>query len=214
MTAPVIDHVDETGASCRRHPAAARDGLLQLALVGSRASAFHHDCASKLQGLMMALDELDELTANGDPQLIQAIRTALDSTRELHALLNTNRALTRPAAPSAIAVRELVHRAAEHVRITLQGTLPDAMVAVAVAPTTHALALAFDAAAGAGRGRTLVIAAEIVEREVELVLHAAASQPANASEALAIATFAVTREGGRLWCTAAGDRLVVRLPCP
>jgi hypothetical protein len=214
MTAPVIDHVDETGAACRRHPAASRDSLLQLAMVGSRAPMFHHDCASKLQGLMMALDELDELTANGDPQLIQALQTARDSTRELHTLLNINRALTRPAARLSIAVRELVHHAADQVRLALQGTPPDAMVDVAMAPTTHALALAFDVAAGGVRGGTLVIAGGVVGHEVELVLQAAASQPANASQALAVATFAIAREGGRLWCAAAGDRLIVRLPCP
>jgi hypothetical protein len=214
MSAMVIDHVDETGATCARHPAAARDRLFQLAMVGSRASVFHHDCASKLQGLVMALDELSELATGGDPQLIRAIRTALESTRELHALLNINRALTKPAARTPIAVRELVKRAAEYVRVTLQGTLPDAQVDVAVAPMTQALALVLDVVAGAGRGRTLVVTAEVVEGEVELMMDVAAGQPENVSEALAIATFVVTRDGGRLWCATAGDRLFVRLPCP
>jgi len=214
MSRLALDHVDETGAACPRHPTATRDSLFQLAMIGSRASVFHHDCASKLQGLVMALDELGELTANGDPQLIRAIQTALDSTREIHGLLNTNRALTRSPTRTPIALCDLLKRASEHVRVTLQGALPDAMVHVAVAPATQALALAIDVAAGAGRGRTLGIATEVVGREVELVMHAAASQPAHASEALAIATFVVTRDGGRLWCSTAGDRMFVRLPCP
>ncbi|HEX8106419.1 MAG TPA: hypothetical protein VF516_01775, partial [Kofleriaceae bacterium] len=93
----LAEHVDETGAPCTRHPAISPASLYQLAMVGSRAPAFHHDCASKLQGLVMALDELSELTENGDPQLIRAVETALEASRELNALLNLNRTLTRPA---------------------------------------------------------------------------------------------------------------------
>jgi len=206
-------HVDETGAPCARHPAAAVEHLFQLALVGSRAPVFHHDCASKLQGLVMALDELRELTVNGDPQLTSAVEIALDSMHELHALLNANRALTKPPQRTEIALRDLVGRAAERAGVVLRGTLPEAMVTVAVPATTHALALALDVAGGAKRGRTLVIDAAIVAREVELVLHATNPSPADASEALAIATFVVARDGGRLWCATAGDRLIVRLPC-
>jgi hypothetical protein len=208
-----IDHVDETGAPCARHPAAEIENLLQLALVGSRAPVFHHDCASKLQGLVMALDEIRELTLNGDPQLTSALEIALDSMHELHALLNANRALTKPPRRTEIAVGDLVGRAAERAGVALHGTLPDAMVSVAVSPATHALAIAIEVAVGARRGRTLVIDGGLVAREVELVLHAVAPSPADASEALAIATFVVTRDGGRLWCAAAGDRLVLRLPC-
>jgi len=147
-------HVDETGAPCARHPAAAIEPLLQLALVGSRAPVFHHDCASKLQGLMMALDELRELTANGDPQLTSAVEIALESMHGIHALLNANRALTKPPQRTEIALGDLVGRAAERAGVALRGTLPEAMVTVAVPATTHALALAIDVAGGARRGRT------------------------------------------------------------
>jgi len=104
----VPDHVDETGAPCARHPAISPASLYQLAMVGSRVPAFHHDCASKLQGLVMALDELTELIENGDPQLIRAVETALEASRELNGLLNLNRMLTRPAARTVVAVDELV----------------------------------------------------------------------------------------------------------
>ncbi|HEU4734738.1 MAG TPA: hypothetical protein VFT22_42900, partial [Kofleriaceae bacterium] len=215
MSELVIEHVDETGAPCARHAPVSADALLQLAMVGSRASAFHHDCASKLQGLVMALDELSELTEHGDPQLLRALEAALDSTRELNALLATNRALTKLAARTAIGVTDLVRRAAQRVGVTLQGgqgTASDAMVDVAVPAMTHALALAIDVAAGAGRGRTVALGAELVGEVVELVLASSATPPSNASEALAIASFVIARDGGKLWCTAAGDRLHVRLP--
>ena len=212
MTELGIEHLDETGAPCARHPAAPVAALLQLAMVGSRAPAFHHDCASKLQGLLMALDELQELTENGDPQLLRPIEAAMHASRELNALLNLNRALTKPAAKVAIALRALVTSATERVGVRLAGTLPETPVSVAVPPVTHALALAIDVAAGAGRGRTLTVEARSGERSVELVLHSQTPAPANASESLAVATFVFEREGGKLWCAAGGDRLLVRLP--
>ena len=157
MTA-VPDHVDETGAPCARHPAISPGSLYQLAMVGSRAPAFHHDCASKLQGLVMALDELTELTENGDPQLLRAIETALEASRELNALLNLNRALTRPVPKTMIAVADLVARGAERGGVSLQGALPAGIsVNVGVAAMIHALALVIDIAAGTGRGRSLAI---------------------------------------------------------
>ncbi len=212
MTALALDHLDETGAPCQRHPPASAEGLLQLAMVGSRAPAFHHDCASKLQGLVMALDELSELTENGDPQLIRAIEAAVDASRELNALLNTNRALTKPAAKAQIALRELVTRAAGRVGVALTGALPDATVEVAVPAMTHALAIAIDVTAGSGRGRALTISAELAPGAVELVLQSPAPPPSNSGDVLAIVNFVVAREGGRLRCAATGDRLLVRLP--
>jgi hypothetical protein len=214
VTELAIEHLDEEGAPCAHHGAAAPEVLLQLAMVGSRAPAFHHDCASKLQGLVMALDELSELTENGDPQLVRAIEAASDASRELNALLNTNRALTKPAARTPIALKVLLAGAAHRVAVTLQGTLPDAMVNVTVPAATHALALAFDVAAGTGRARTLAVVATVGAREVDIAMPAAPAQPSNASESIAIATFVMARDGGRLWCARAGDRLFVRLLVP
>src|SRR5690349_1626041 len=176
------DHLDETGAPCARHPAIAPADLYQLAMVGSRAPVFHHDCASKLQGLVMALDELTELTEHGDPQLIRAVETALEASRELNALLNLNRTLTRPAARTAIALDELVTRAAERASVALRGGPPaGVMVNVGVAPMTHALALAIDAAAGTGRSRTLQVTAAPVPGAIELALHSSPLQAPTAS---------------------------------
>jgi hypothetical protein len=212
VTDLAIEHIDDTGAPCPRHPAASAASLFQLAMVGSRAPAFHHDCASKLQGLLMALDEMSELTEHGDPQLLRALEVAVEASRELNALLNVNRALTKPAVRGPIAVRTLVGQAADRVGVRLQGALPDAVVGVAAPSVTHAVALALDVAAGAGRGRSLPIAAALVDRDVELTLTAQLPAPSNASESLAIATYVLVRDGGALWCAEGGAQLVVRLP--
>jgi hypothetical protein len=220
MTAPVLpgEHLDETGAPCARHPAIAPASLYQLAVVGSRAPAFHHDCASKLQGLVMALDELTELTEHGDPQLIRAVETALEASRELNALLNVNRTLTRPAARTPIALDELVTRAAERVGVALRGAAPaGVMVSVGVAPMIHALSLAIDVAAGTGRGRTLGFTTTRDPSPgagaIELALDSSPLQAPSAGEAIAIAGFVIARDGGgRLWCTSSGDQMVIRLP--
>jgi hypothetical protein len=208
------EHLDETGAPCARHPAISPSSLYQLAMVGSRAPAFHHDCASKLQGLVMALDELTELTEHGDPQVIRAVETALEASRELNALLNFNRTLTRPAVKAPIALGELVARAGERVGVALRTSLPEGvMVTVGVAPMVHALALAIDVAAGTGRGRSLAISAAVAAGGVELVFEASPLQASSAGDAVAIAGFIVARDGGgRLWCSATGDRMVISLP--
>lgn len=212
MSELAIEHLDEAGAPCARHGAASAASLLQLAMVGSRAPAFHHDCASKLQGLVMALDELGELTENGDPDLLRAIEAATDASRELNALLNINRALTKPAARTPIALAALLSSAAQRVTVALQGTLPDAQVNVTVPAMTHALALALDVAAGTGRSRSLAVVATAGAREIDIALQTAPAQPSNASESIAIATFVVARDGGSVWCASDGERLFVRLP--
>jgi hypothetical protein len=210
----VPEHVDETGAPCARHAAISPSSLYQLAMVGSRAPAFHHDCASKLQGLVMALDELTELTEHGDPQLIRAVETALEASRELNALLNLNRALTRAVPKTIITVSDLVTRAAERSGVGVRPPLDDTTpVNVGVAAMVHGLALAIDIAAGTGRGRALAVTARQADGQVDLVFQASPMQPSNAGDLLAIAGFIVGRDGGgKLWCSAAGDQIVIRLP--
>jgi 6,7-dimethyl-8-ribityllumazine synthase len=87
------------------------------------------------------------------------------------------------------------------------------MLSVGVAPMIHALALAIDAAAGTGRGRTLQVTAAPVPGAIELALHSSPLQAPTANGAVAIAGFVIARDGGgRLWCTASGDQMVIRLP--
>jgi hypothetical protein len=203
-------HVDQTGAPCAHHTPIALDALLQLALVGSRAAGFHHDCASKLQGILMALEEIGELAVPGDADLQRAIESATEASRELNALLSTSRALTKPPVRGPIGLGELVGRAAARVAVTLRGALPDATVTVSVPAATQALALTIDVAAGAGRGRALEVAGRLRDGAAELVVPLAA--PSTGREALAIASFAIVRDGGRLWCASAGDRLWIHLP--
>src|SRR5215813_11549682 len=80
----------------------------------------------------------------------------------LNGLLNGNRALTRPAPRVPVDLRELIGRAAERVGVAVHGALGELIVAVGVAPTTHALALAIDVAGGTGRGRSITVTARSV----------------------------------------------------
>jgi len=165
------------------------DPLLALALVGSRASGFNHDCASKLQSLMMSLDEITEIAdASHNAELIRAAETATGALRELNALLNGNRALTKAPVRTATTLRELFAKAAERISVRLEGDVPERAISVALPAMTHAIALLFDLASELGpRGRTVVIEDGVVR---------SSKQPS--PEILAIATFAITRDGGTL----------------
>ena len=171
------------------------DRLLALALLGSRASGFNHDCASKLQSLMMALDEITEVAdANPDPNLRRAVETAVLAMRDLNVLLNANRALAKEPVRSATTVRELFARAAERVSVRLDGELPEHAIQVALPAVTHALALLFDVAAElAPRGRVVAVAGGVVR-----------SAKQASPEVVALATFALARDGGTLQLLPAG----------
>jgi len=204
-------HLDEHGQPCALHEVARHDGMLHFATIGSLMSSFNHDIASKLQGLMMALDEISELAEpHGDADLMRAAETAHSALKELNKLLVTNRAFTKPPVRTRSTLRELASEAGERVGVTLHGELPDASVDVGVPMMLHAFALALDVAAGVGRSRGLEVAARIVDSQVELRLPLATTGPANASESLAIAAWVFARAGGELRC---GERqLILRLP--
>lgn len=206
-----IEHFDDQGQPCARHPSATLERLMPLAVVGSRAPGFHHDLASKLQSLMMAIDEIGELAEN-DPPIARAAETALESLREVLALLNVNRALTKPAARTPVALREILDRASARVYVTLDGVLPDATLHVSPPSTIHALALAFDIAAGPGRGRTLSVTHRLDGGHIELRLACSPAPPVDSTEAVAVATFVLARDGGSLTCASDGSSLVLRLP--
>ncbi|MEO8702971.1 MAG: hypothetical protein ABI867_23195 [Kofleriaceae bacterium] len=202
-----LEHHDETGKVCERHAPASLEPVLQLAAIGSRMASYNHDLASKIQGLMMALDEIGELTTplgNGD--LDRATETANTALRELNDLLNLNRTLTKPSVKARIAVRELFAKAGERAGVAVRGSLPEATIEVAVALTVQALALAFDAAAGTGRNRKLEIT--VTGNEISAPFAATATP---ASEQLALAAWLLAREGCQLLCTS-DARLVICLP--
>ena len=206
-----IQHLDEQESPCARHPTATIEELMFLAIVGSRAPGFHHDVASKLQGLAMSLDEISELSQN-DPRLTRAAETALDSFGAVLALLNANRALTKPPTRTSVSFREILARAAERVYVSLAGELVDATIEVSAPATIHALSLVFDLAARPGPGRTLPATAKINGTHIELRLGCSPSPPSNSGESLALATFVLGRDRGSLRCTESGTHLIVRLP--
>lgn len=211
----MTQHRDESGEPCTRHPELATPRLYELATLGARMPSFHHDAASKLQSLMMALDEIGEIVPGTDPMLQTAIETANVALRELHQLLNANRALAKPAARVPVALAELVQRAAARVGVTVRGELPPCEVRVAVPHTTHALAQVFDLAAGTTlQGRVVEVAVEQGTHAVLTVTGArdASRSMASTGEALALATYAIERDEGSLSCAGDGERFVVRLP--
>jgi hypothetical protein len=210
----MTEHHDETGHECQRHPRIAEQRLCELALLGSRMPGFHHDAASKLQSLMMALDEISELSAEADPMTLGAIDTAQAALRELHQLLTTNRALAKTPQRVEIALDELLRHAAERVGVKLRGALPACTVRVAVPAMTHALAQLFDLTAGPNHlGRAVEVTIEIGDTALLTIVGPFSPAAPNAlvAEVLALASFAIVRDQGTLTC-AEGDRFTVRLP--
>lgn len=204
MTQPRLGHLDESGRVCTVH-LVDPGGLLQLAAIGSRSPSFNHDIASKIQGVMMALDEIVELSEGELKVTAEAAQGALS---ELNQLLQLNRAMTKTPVSAAAPLHELLATAAMRVGVTLRGAKAECEVIVAAPLMTQALAMAFDAAAGAERRRTLELGVKIAER-VELVFPLAASA-APTGEGLAIAAWIVDNNGGTLRC---GDKAItVELP--
>lgn len=203
-------HTDEHGNPCSHHPAASAEAILAHAIVGSRASGFNHDIASKLQGLMMSLDEISELVEH-DATISRAAEGAHAALKDVLATLNTHRALAKPAMRAPVALSELTARAGERVYVTVRGALPDTNVEVSAPTTIHALALLFDVAAGPGRGRMLSVDAAQTPTHVVLTLSAVMPLAANAPEVLSLATYTFTRDGGSLHCADNGTKLVVSL---
>lgn len=204
-------HVDEDGAPCTSHAPVRPDVLLTLALVGSRTSGFNHDIASKLQGLMMTIEDLAErLAGHGDPELHRAAAEAVIVTQEIVKLVTVSRALARTSQPTRHTLRELIAASCERAGVELDTPLIDAEVEVAAPAVIHALALAIEVAAGPGRGRALDATCGLAGGQIEIVISAAKQTTSLASEYLALAATILRRDGGDVRCGA--ERLVVRLP--
>jgi hypothetical protein len=203
-----LSHLDESGEPCKRHPPGDLETLLYLAAIGARAASYNHDIASKIQGVMMAVDEIAELEGNPDVQ--RAAQTAVAALGELNQLLQQSRALAKPPAAKQIALGELVTRAAQRVGVTVTGTLPDATIDVAVPLVTQGLALAIDAVAGTERRRIIEPRAEFSDGHISLAIPFAPTTAPNLGDSLAIASWIMTREGGELRCGA--TELTVRFP--
>ena len=210
-----ISHTDESGQPCTRHAKISEQRLYELATLGSRMPAFHHDAASKLQSLMMALDEISELTSADAVDLRTSIDTAHAALRELNQILAANRALAKAPQRARIAFPELVAQAAAAAGVRVRAGILAKDVRVAAPATRHALAVLLDRAAGPSHlGRVVDATCELDGSSYVLTMsgppEAAAKLPANAGESLAIATFVIAREQGTLRC--APDGFVVTLP--
>lgn len=210
----MAEHLDETGQPCTRHATLDGTRLYELATLGSRMPAFHHDAASKLQSLMMALDEISEL-GSSEPDMRTAIDTAHAALRELNQILGTNRALAKAAQKSRIGLAELVQRAAESFGVRVRGDIQAQDLRVAVPAVRHAMSLLLDLAAGPSHlGRVVDVTCTFDGDRYELTIsgppEAASKLPPNAGESLAIVKFVIDREDGELRCHPTG--FVVRVP--
>ena len=212
----MIAHLDEHGQPCPHHPEATLDALIALAALGARMPTFHHDVASKLQSLVMALDEINELV-DTNPDIRSAADTAHTALRELQQLLQQNRSLAKPPQRARVAIGELVRRGAERFGVKLRGDLPAIDVEVAPASAIHVVGTLLDVVAGgASLGRVVDVSA-IAEGGNAIVQlagpsAAVAKQPPNASATIAIATFVIARDGGSVSCASNGERFVLKLP--
>lgn len=170
-------------------------------------SSFHHDIASKLQSLMMALDEIAEL---GNDDVRAATATATTAMHEINQLLTVNRALTKPPQRKRTRLREILARATERHGVRLRGDLPDIEVNVSLASIAHALDLLLDMLAGQPRGeRAVSISVAQGKDRIALALTATtAFEPIN--EHVELAAFLLTRETGTLSCSPNG--FIVELP--
>lgn len=210
----MISHINEAGQPCTRHGTFSEQRMLELATLGSRMPSFHHDAASKLQSLMMALDEISEL-ASSDGDLRTSIDTAHGALRELNQLLSANRALAKAPVPARIALPELVQRAADSTSVRIRTPIAAQDVRVHIPAVRHALALLLDLTAGPSHlGRVVDATCELDDDRYTLRLagppDAQAKLPLNAGESVGLATFVIDREEGSLQCTPTG--FVVTLP--
>ena len=211
----MIEHQDEAGQPCTRHGQLSERRMMELATLGSRMPSFHHDAASKLQSLMMALDEISELASGEASDLRSSIDTAHSALRELNQLLAANRSLAKAPQPARIALPELLQRAGESTGVRIRTPIAAQDVRVHIPAVRHALALLLDLTAGPSHlGRVVDAACELDGERFVLRLagppEAQTKLPINSGESVGLATFVIDREEGSVRCTPTG--FVVTLP--
>jgi hypothetical protein len=181
------------------------DGVLALALVGARARGFHHDMASKLQALMIAVDDLAE--RNTDARMAPSIDAAALALRDIQNVLGAFRALARGADPRPSSLRELIAAAARTAGVVIAGEIPDTSVRVTPSAAVQVLVLACELA---DPGATLPVAIARDGGAIEVAMQLGAGQHLDLThaEALAVMRGALGRDGGD--ARADGDRVVLR----
>jgi hypothetical protein len=175
------------------------DGLLAWAAVGSRISGFHHDSASKLQSLMMALDEAQDLLGESRPDVAQPLETAMTALKELHGLLTENRALAKAPARKDVALADVMKRAAARVGVTCRGDAPAVTVHVAPPSIVHALALLCDAIASSNKSVRAIDTSYAVEPERVAITLTGTAPAASELDAITVATWLLEREEGAVF---------------
>jgi signal transduction histidine kinase len=205
-----LEHLDEDGEVCTRH-AANGDQLLTFATIGTRVVGFNHDLASKLQGVMMALDEITELVeGTGDPELRRAAETARTALDDASTLLSANRALTRTSRKTKGSLRDIVTAACARAGVRAQGNVPEGQVEAVIPLLVQALGLAIDAIAG--HDRVVEVSATREGDRVKLVFASSMADPARSvGDALALASLVIANANGELRC-GREHRLHVQLP--
>jgi hypothetical protein len=205
-------HLDEDGKPCTKH-AVADDGLLPWAAVGSRISGFHHDTASKLQSLMMAVDEANDILGDERPEVRTALDTATAALRDIHGLLTENRALAKAPQRKTTPVAGLLERAATRHGVKLVGERGVAAVHVAPPSIVHALSMLLDMSAGSLQStRTVELSVTGDAADVQIRIAGAPIEAGKPmlNESIAVAAFLLAREDGSLRCTERG--FVIQLP--
>jgi hypothetical protein len=184
------------------------DTLLPWAAVGSRISGFHHDSASKLQSLMMALDEAVELVGDSNPDARRSLDTATAAVRDLHQLRTENRALAKTPVRKTVSIADLLQRAAARHGVKLRGELPLTGVHVAMPSIVHALGLLCEQCAGSLHGtRTVEIAVAAAPSQVTVLM---TGSLVAVDDSITVAGFLLEREDGTLERIERG--FVVQLP--
>ncbi len=194
-----MQHSGDDGKPCTRHAPASVDSLLALATIGTRAPGFQHDVASKIQSLVMSLEEIGERAEHlDDPELTLALVGARTAVTELTAQLQAFRALCRrpPRAPTPLPA--LIQRAAERAGVRVRGEPPAIEIAVSAPEVIHATALLLDGACGTSSPREVLVAFDA---------HGFSLAAGASDDVLAVATYVFRRSGGDLRC--AGDAIVV-----
>lgn len=204
-------HLGDDDTPCKIHAPATMTSIMSLASIGARMSPFNHDIASKLQGLMMSLDELDELIEkSGDADLRRALEGAHSAVKDLNTLLTANRTLTRGARPTRTTLRDVVRHAAERSGAVLGGEVVAAPIECSVPALAHAISLAMEVCAGMQRLRSMQLTSQIVDGYGEVAFAFNGAPPGNASDLLALSAYCLGRERGTLHCAA--TQLVIRMP--
>jgi hypothetical protein len=173
------------------------EGILALALIGARSRGFHHDIASKLQGLMMAIDEIaDRNVLLADDRVQRAVDAAADSMREVQGQLAAFRALARGPDARGCSLRDLVSAGTRAAAVAAVGELPDVTVTATPSSAVQVIAMACELADSTGTVDIVVDAHDAAAIEVSFRCRGGDLPELSRADAIALMTFALGRDGG------------------